>query len=125
MKIQIDSLSTIPIYQQLRDQIVLGIASGQVALAAPLPSVRKLAGQLGINYHTVSKAYSILSEEGYIAIDRGKGAIVTPSLKRDKEYNNVLAQKLSLIAAEALCHLVSEDEFVELCGKYYKRVIGK
>jgi len=120
MIIEIDTTGSSPIYEQLRDQVVLGIASKKLAPGEALPSVRRLAADLGINFHTVNKGYTMLCDEGYIVIDRQKGAVVTQSLKSTDEFFSRLSQKLLLNAAEAVCHNLSEKEFIALCENQYK-----
>jgi len=124
MLIYIDTLSPSPIYEQLRNQVVLGISSKQLTPGEALPSVRRLAADLGINFHTVNKAYTMLCEEGYIVIDRRKGALVSESLKTTDDFQTALSQKLRLAAAEAICHGISEKEFTALCLNHYKKAGG-
>ena len=64
MVISINDASEIPIYQQIRNQIVLGISDGRLAPGEQLPTVRALAEEIGINSMTVSKAYTLLKQEG-------------------------------------------------------------
>ena len=78
MILQFDFSSDVPIYLQLRNQIVIGISSGQLQAGEKLPTVRALAEESGINAMTVSKAYNLLKQEGYITTDRRKGAVVVP-----------------------------------------------
>ena len=68
--IQIDFNSDEAIYIQLRNQIILGIATSRIQEGDTLPSVRQLADNIGINMHTVNKAYSVLRQEGLLSIDR-------------------------------------------------------
>ena len=82
MIIEIDFNSDEALYMQLRNQIILGIATSQYQEGEALPSVRSLADTIGINMHTVNKAYSVLRQEGFVTIDRRKGAII--SLDIDK-----------------------------------------
>ena len=76
MIIEINELSDVPIYLQIRNQIVMGISSGALAVGEQLPTVRALALEIGINTMTVSKAYQLLKQEGYILTDRKNGARV-------------------------------------------------
>jgi len=69
-------MSQTPIYQQIRDQIVKGIAVRDLRPGDALPSVRALAQDLGINLHTVNKAYATLRDEGYVLMLGRKGAFV-------------------------------------------------
>ena len=70
MYIVIDFNSDEAIYMQLRNQIIMGIATEQIKEGDTLPSVRQLAEEIGINMHTVNKAYSVLKQEGFIKLDR-------------------------------------------------------
>ena len=125
MLISIDTLSPTPIYEQLRDQIILGIASKQLAPGEELPSVRRLAADLGINFHTVNKAYALLADDGYLAIDRRKGTMVAPQVRESADFRTKLAQKILHAAAEASCHGISVEEFLQLCIGKYKEAEGK
>ena len=119
MIITIDTLSPSPIYEQIRNQVVLGIAAGRLAPGEGLPSVRRLAADLGINFHTVNKSYSILCDEGYVVMDRRVGAVVAQKMSADTTFHEQLAAHLRLAAAEAACHGINEDEFVNLCKTQY------
>jgi len=120
MIIEINTQSIKPIYEQLRDQIVLGIASKQFMPGESLPSVRRLAADLGINLHTANKAYTTLCDEGYIKMDRRKGAIIADDVSDDKYFLINLTHKLELSAAEARCKKIDEHEFIELCRACYQ-----
>ena len=72
MILEIDFNSDEAIYVQLRNQIIMGIACAEFADGESLPSVRQLAQVLGVNMHTVNKAYAILREEGYLKRDGDK-----------------------------------------------------
>ncbi|WP_291759364.1 GntR family transcriptional regulator [Bifidobacterium sp.] len=61
----------------MRRQLIAAIADGELRPGDQLPSVRSLASDLGINLHTVNKAYAILREEGYLLMRRRAGAIVS------------------------------------------------
>ena len=66
MIIEIDFNSDEALYLQLRNQIIMGIATAQFHEGDSLPSVRQLADSIGINMHTVNKAYTVLKQEGYV-----------------------------------------------------------
>ena len=76
MIIKIDFQSDEALYVQLRNQIIMGIANASIQEGDVLPSVRQLADDIGINMHTVNKAYSVLRQEGFVTIDRRKGAVI-------------------------------------------------
>ena len=77
MRIELDFNSPEAIYIQLRNQIVMQIAQEQLRDGDSLPSVRCLAGELGVNMHTVNKAYAMLRQEGYLKLDRRRGAVIS------------------------------------------------
>mgnify|MGYP000628662408 CR=1 FL=1 len=85
MLIAVDAAAAEPLYLQIRNQIVAGIATGQLEPGQSLPSVRSLASDLGINLHTVNKAYAVLRDEGYVTLSpasgdrREKNASLTPA----------------------------------------------
>ena len=76
MIIEIDFNSDEALYMQLRNQIILGIATNRFHEGDVLPSVRQLADTIGINMHTVNKAYTVLKQEGFVKVDRRKGAVI-------------------------------------------------
>jgi DNA-binding transcriptional regulator YhcF (GntR family) len=123
MLIRIDLQSDEPIYQQLFNRIVEGIASGALQPGETLPSVRSLAADLGINLHTVNKAYTCLKQEGYIQIHRQKGALVQrgPMPAADEEFIRRMEQRLRPLVAEAICRGVDEGRFREMCGRLYRQ----
>ena len=67
MILNFDFHSDVPIFMQIRNQIVIGIAEGKLKPGEQLPTIRALADESGINMMTVSKAYQILKQEGYIS----------------------------------------------------------
>ena len=106
--IQIDFNSDEAIYIQLRNQIILGIATSRIQEGDTLPSVRQLADNIGINMHTVNKAYSVLRQEGLLSIDRRKGAVI--SIDADKLYAmQELREDLQVILAKAVCKNISRS----------------
>ena len=97
MILTFDFSSDVPLYQQLRNQIVIGIAEGKLIPGEKLPTIRALADESGINMMTVSKAYQILKQEGYIVTDRRKGAVVAgrPAVSVSEETLRDLRLKIS------------------------------
>ena len=76
MFVRIDQTLDVPLYQQLRNEVVRGIAQEELSPGDALPSVRNLASDLGINLHTVNKAYALLRDEDYVEMKGRKGAFV-------------------------------------------------
>lgn len=117
MYINLDFEATEPIYTQLKNQIIAGIAKKEIVLGEGLPSVRSLAADIGINLHTVNKAYQQLKQEGFILIHRQRGVVVNPEgvPKADEAYMDQLKNTLHPLVAESVCRHVSEEEFLQLC----------
>ena len=117
MIISINEMSEIPIYQQIRNQIVQGISDGRLSPGEQLPTVRGLAEEIGINSMTVNKAYSLLKQEGYIFADRRSGAKEFAVTKELSEKSKELLQQ---IISEAKVSGMTKEEFFEICGKLYE-----
>lgn len=84
MLIAVDAAAAEPLYLQIRNQIVAGIATGQLEPGQSLPSVRSLASDLGINLHTVNKAYAVLRDEGYVLMRGRSGAYIADPCEDDR-----------------------------------------
>lgn len=118
--IQIDFDSDEAIYIQLRNQIILGIATSRLQEGDSLPSVRQLAEKIGINMHTVNKAYSLLRQEGLLTLDRRRGAVI--QIDVDKLFAvEELRQDLQVILAEAVCKNISREEVHQMVDEIYER----
>jgi DNA-binding transcriptional regulator YhcF (GntR family) len=119
MVIKIDEYSDLPIYMQIRNQIVMGISSGELAAGEQLPTVRALALEIGINTMTVSKAYQILKNEGYIMTDRKNGARVRQQIEKTGVISGENKNELRRIVSEARLSGVSIEEIRDLVDGYY------
>lgn len=118
MVLKIDFNSEEAIYIQLRNQIIVGIATSQIEEGQSLPSVRQLADNIGINMHTVNKAYTVLKQDGFVKLDRRKGAYV--SVDCDKCLaKEELKQTLQMVVAEAICKNIERDEVHEIIDQIY------
>ena len=84
MVIRIDQKSEEPLYLQIRSQIIAAIATGELVPGTALPSVRALASDLGINLHTVNKAYAVLRDEGYVLMRGRSGAYIADPCEDDR-----------------------------------------
>lgn len=110
MLLEINTRSEIPIYQQLSEQIIMGIATGELAIGESLPTVRQLADELGVNTMTISKSYNQLKEAGYLITDRRKGSIVTLPQAYQEADKTDLKKRLAQLLAEAKIHQLKEVE---------------
>ena len=122
MFITIDMTSETPIYEQLKQRIIRGIATGTLKTDDELPSVRQLAADLSLNMHTVSKAYTQLKDDGFISIHRRRGALINPpaAYAADEKYLAQLKAHLSTEAAQALCRGVTWVQWQQVCLNAYK-----
>ena len=102
MVIEIDFQSDEALYTQLMNQIIMGIATSRLQEGDPLPSVRQLADTIGINMHTVNKAYSLLRQEGFVSIDRRKGAVICLDVDKLRAMEE-LKQNLRVALARGCC----------------------
>lgn len=119
MVISINEMSEIPIYQQIRNQIVQGISDGRLAPGEQLPTVRGLAEEIGINSMTVNKAYALLKQEGYIYADRRSGARVRKEFTEKQELSEKSEELLQQIISEAKVSGIRKEEFFQICEKYF------
>ena len=118
MYISIDFNSDEAIYQQLCNQIILAIATEQLQEGEYLPSVRELADTIGINMHTVNKAYSLLRQEGFVTIDRRKGAVIAVDMNKIKAKEE-LKENLIVALARGYCRNISREEVHELIDEIF------
>lgn len=123
MYIEIDFNSDEALYLQLRNQIIMGIATSQFQEGDSLPSVRQLADTIGINMHTVNKAYNVLRQEGYVKVDRRKGAVIAVDNDRISALEEV-RKELQVILAKVRCKNISKEEIHELIEKSMMDISG-
>ncbi|MEE0419672.1 MAG: GntR family transcriptional regulator [Lachnospiraceae bacterium] len=109
MVIKIDFQSDEALYIQLRNQIIIGIATSVIQEGDALPSVRQLAEDIGINMHTVNKAYAVLRQEGFLTIDRRRGAIIALDIDKLQAMEE-MKKNLRVILAKARCKNISAQE---------------
>lgn len=119
MVIAINEYSDIPIYVQIRNQIVLGISDGRLSPGEQLPTVRALAEEMGVNSMTVNKAYQMLKQEGYIYTDRRNGAKVRERLEFSRELPAETKEMLQRVISEAKVRGITQAEFQKICEEYF------
>ena len=118
MVIEIDFNSDEAIYVQLMNQIILGIATSRLQEGDTLPSVRQMADTIGINMHTVNKAYTLLKQEGFVSIDRRRGAVVAIDVDKIKALEEMI-QNLVVALAKGCCKEVSRQEVHQLIDEIF------
>lgn len=122
MIIEVDFNSDEAIYVQLCNQIILGIATSVIREGDSLPSVRQLADTIGVNMHTVNKAYSVLKREGYISLDKRRGAVI--SIDTDKlEQLEEMRRELRIVLARGCCKNISRREVHDLVDEIFDEYV--
>ncbi|MBQ9644485.1 MAG: GntR family transcriptional regulator [Lachnospiraceae bacterium] len=119
MVVEIDFTSDEAIYLQLRNQIVMGIATARIAEGEALPSVRQMADLIGVNMHTVNKAYTILKQEGILKPDRRRGTIVAAAGDRAQAIE-VIRDDLRPVLAEARCRNLTREDVRALVDEVFR-----
>lgn len=120
MYIEIDFNSDEALYLQLRNQIIIGIATSRYQEGDALPSVRQLADEIGINMHTVNKAYSVLKQEGFVKVDRRKGAVIAVDIDKLQALEE-LERDLQVALAKSRCKQISRQEVHALIDEIYQK----
>ena len=123
MLLKLDFSTDVPIYMQIRNQIVLGIANGNLKAGEKLPPIRTLASETGINTMTVNKAYQLLKQDGYIITDRRLGAIINPERVISKTAPLTEHNELKLLLSEFYVNGISKEELLEACSTIYDSLI--
>lgn len=121
MYIEIDFNSDEALYVQLCNQIIMGIAMEQIGAGDALPSVRQLAETIGINMHTVNKAYAVLREEGYLTLDRRRGAIIIQDGNKARALAD-MQNTLRMAIARGVCKNISREEVHTLVDQIFEEI---
>ena len=122
--LEIDFNSEEAIYMQLRNQIILGIATSRLQDGDTLPSVRQMAECIGINMHTVNKAYSVLKQEGFVKVDRRRGVIIAVDIDK-LQAMEMIQKELRVLLAQASCKNISREEIHDMIDTIYNEYGGK
>lgn len=118
MIIEVDFNSDEAIYVQLCNQIILGIATSVIREGDSLPSVRQLADTIGVNMHTVNKAYSVLKREGYISLDKRRGAVISIDIDKLEQLEE-MRRELRIVLARGCCKNISRREVHDLVDEIF------
>ena len=124
MILKIDFESEEALYVQLCNQIIRGIATETLHEGDSLPSVRQLADEIGINMHTVNKAYSVLKQEGFLRLDRRRGAVIALDMDKLRAMDE-MKDDLALIVARGICRDVGRDQVHALVDELYDEFLGQ
>ena len=124
MFIEIDFSRDEAIYQQLCNQIILGIATSRLVDGEVLPSVRQMADEIGINMHTVNKAYTVLRQEGFVKVDRRRGAFISVDDRNRERALNMIEKDMRVLLAEARCRGLTKNDLLLLVDRIYDEYDG-
>ncbi|MBE5965329.1 MAG: GntR family transcriptional regulator [Lachnospiraceae bacterium] len=124
MYIRIDFNSNEAIYMQLRNQIIMRIALEEIKEGDSLPSVRQLAEDIGVNMHTVNKAYSVLREDGFLKLDRRRGAIIAFDIDKVNAMAELI-DEIKIMVIKAMCKNITRDEIHTLVDRVIDEYFGK
>lgn len=119
MILKIDFESEEALYVQLCNQIIRGIATEMLHEGDSLPSVRQLADEIGINMHTVNKAYAVLRQDGFLRLDRRRGAVIALDMNKLRALEE-MKESLALTVARGICKDVRREEVHALVDQLYR-----
>ena len=124
MFIEIHTNSPVPIYLQLAQQLIELMARNELKPGDSLPSVRTFAADLGMNMHTVNKAYHYLQEKEFIRIVPKSGVIVQPDgwKKATELEQQALSQQIRPLLAEGLVRKLTEEELTKMVGELVQQI---
>ena len=119
MILSIDFNSDEAFYIQLRNQIIIGIATGRIREGDSLSSVRQLADNISINMHTVNKAYSVLKQEGFVKLDRRRGAIISLDVDKQRVLEE-MKEEIAVAMAKGICKGIRREEVHRVVDEIYE-----
>ncbi len=105
----IDFSSDEALYLQLCNRIIMDIATETLRDGDSLPSVRQMADLVGINMHTVNKAYAVLKQEGFVKLDRRRGAFICLDMDKMQALEE-MRQSMAEVVARGICRDVTREE---------------
>ena len=121
MFLEIDFKSDLPIYEQIRRGIIIGLAKEQIKPGDKLPSVRDMAENIGINLHTVNKAYKLLEADGVLTMDRRYGSLISENVNPMESYDEgKIESELDLLIAIAKLKGLNKEEFIDYINKKWE-----
>src|SRR5699024_6425052 len=116
MFIQLDFESDLPIYEQLKNEIIIGIAKKQLLPGERLPSVRSLASGMCSNLHAFDKAYQEVKHDCDLLIHRQRGVGIRPDGQRKahETYKKTLHKTFRPMAADVLCRDINKAQYIDM-----------
>ena len=118
----IDYRSRVAIYEQIKTQIMELIAVGALCPHTQLPSIRALAGELGLNFNTVKKAFGELESAGVIYSLPGRGCFVAENALESEKLRSRVMQQLRDAVQAVRAAGVSEGEAQQVLKEIYSKI---
>ncbi|WP_099202986.1 GntR family transcriptional regulator [Miniphocaeibacter massiliensis] len=122
MLIKIDITSSTPVYVQLRNEIIKGVAYGEIEKGEKLPTVREMAKQTGLNPMTVNKAYQLLKEEGIVKTEGRNGVTVREDITPNELFLTKLNNEVELILTESIVRGFNIENIIDLINIKSKKL---
>lgn len=124
MFIQIEPTSEIPIYTQLANQLIELVATGTLKPSDALPSVRSLAADLGVNMHTVNKAYHELEKKNIIEIIPKSGAVINPisTIGPSERQLDLIMLYMKPLIAESIVYGMNEEQLLSIVSSIISEI---
>jgi GntR family transcriptional regulator len=121
--IRVDASSFVPIYEQIKKEILRLSATGRLQAGDPLPSIRDLAAAIIVNPNTVARAYRELEQEGVIATQKGRGSVLAERARADAErgLRAHLGRVMDEAVAEARRFDLNDDAIRDLVEERLRR----
>lgn len=126
LTLSIDRNLEVPVYEQVAEQLRRLVASGALAPGIALPSVRQLAGDLGVNLNTVARAYRLLEEEGFLIIrDRAGVAVAAPAKRVESGVRARLLEQMRSTLARLRQAGMSNEELLNVTRREVQAMGGR
>lgn len=119
LRIIIDYRSRTPIYEQIKEEIILAISRGELKSDEQLPSLRNLSSELGLNINTVKRALSELEDQGVIYTVAGKGVFVSATADT-RSYAKSALEEIRALVANAKTKGATKQELIDIIENAYK-----
>ena len=121
MRMIISNTSSVPIYEQIKKNIIDQIMSDELKEDEVIPSIRNLASDIKISVMTIKKAYDELESEGYIKTIQGKGSFVAPKntmLAKEKAQKDI-EDYISKIVDLSIKHDINKEDIIDIFNIFY------
>ncbi|MBR6113400.1 MAG: GntR family transcriptional regulator [Bacilli bacterium] len=121
MRMIISNTSSVPIYEQIKKNIIDQIMSDELKEDEMIPSIRNLASDIKISVMTIKKAYDELESEGYIKTIQGKGSFVAPKntmLAKEKAQKDI-EDYISKIVDLSIKHDINKEDIIDIFNMFY------